>query len=363
MSTFTLSRLIIKVKVNLNKKKVVVGISGGVDSAMCLKILLAQGFDVVAVYVKMCRYKGGLEKDIRSAKIVAKTLGVKLEIIDAGSLFCKKVVSYYDKQIKKGNTPSPCVLCNPEVKLATLLEYADKVGAFYIATGHYATIKEDKSGIFQLKKAKDKTKDQTYSLCFLTQRHLSRMLLPLGEFNKNNILQMAKRIKGLQYLSRRKESQDFCYLGKVDQISYCKMKFPKNKGEVVDKSGKIIGYHDGIYSFTIGQRRGIGLSGGPYYVISKDAKNNKIIVSTDKRDLLENRIELGEYHPIGPMINNGMTVSVKLRSSQKCGRAKIEIKKQSLVLNFDVPQRAITPGQIAVLYKGNNCLGGGVIKG
>jgi len=350
------------VKAKLNKKKVVVGISGGVDSAMCLKMLLTQGFDVVAVYIKMCRYKGNMTVDIKSAQKVAKTLRVKLDIVDAGSLFCQKVVSYYDRQIRKGNTPSPCVLCNPEVKLATLSEYADKIGAFYIATGHYATIKKDKSGCFRLEKAKDKTKDQTYSLCFLTQKLLSRMILPLGNISKKEIIKMAQNTKGLESLSQRRQSQDFCYLREVDQLSYCKKRFPQNEGEIVDKLGKVIGYHNGIYPFTIGQRRGIGLSGGPYYVIRKDTKNNKIIVSKNEKDLYEKEVILKPYNLIDTKITDGIEVSAKLRSTQKLTSARLYKKDNSLILKFNRIERAVTAGQVAVFYKSNICLGGGIIN-
>jgi len=346
---------------NLNKQKVVAGISGGVDSAMCLKLLSEQGFDVTAVYIKMCRYKGNMNDDIKSARKVAKALGVKFDIIDAGYLFYKKIVSYYDRQIKMGNTPSPCVLCNPEVKIETLLEYADSAGAYYIATGHYARIRK-KDSLFIMQKAVDKTRDQTYSLCFLSPKFLSRMILPLGEISKKEVMKMAQEIKDLAFLSQRRPSQDFCYLGEVDQISYCKKRFPQNKGEIVDKSGRIIGYHNGIYSFTIGQRKGIGLSGGPYYVINKDAEKNQIIVSKNSHDLYKKKVILKPFNIIGTDITQGMNVMAKLRSTQKLTAAQLYKKDDSLILKFNVNQRAVTAGQVAVFYNDGICLGGGIIS-
>ena len=344
----------------LNKKKVVIGISGGADSAVCLKLLLERGFEAIAVYIKMARYAGDTEDDISSARKVAKLFKARFEVLDARDLFCDKIVSYYDKQIKAGKTPSPCVFCNPKVKIATLSKYADKVGAYYVATGHYARIEKHGDLLF-LKKAKDRSKDQTYSLCFLSQKQLARLITPLGNFIKKDILKTLQNTKGLEYLSSKKQSQDFCYLGNLDQGQYCSRRFLPSKGGVVGNKGEMVGFHNGIYRFTIGQRKGIGLPGGPYYVTGKDAKKNRIIISSDERDLLKNRISVSPYNIIGPKLTDGMMVSAKLRSSQKLSKAKIELKQKSLILNFEKPQRAITPGQVAVFYKGEVCLGGGVI--
>ena len=348
-------------KSNLSKKKVVVGISGGVDSAMCLDAFCAQGFDVTAIYIKMCRYAGDLKSDIESARSVAKTLGVKLQIIDAKELFCKKVVSYYDNQIKTGNTPSPCVFCNPEVKFATLLDYANKVGAYYVATGHYAQVIE-KGGLFFLKQAVDKSKDQTYSLSFLDQGYLSRMILPLGTLKKSEVLQMPKKISGLEYLSGRKQSQDFCYLGQTPQEQYCLKAFPATKGEIVDRSGKILGYHNGIYKYTIGQRKGIRLPGGPYFVVEKDTKGNKIVVSKDERDLYKSEVILKPYNLVRGRVGGVVDVLAKIRSTQELAPARLSQDGSALVLRFDKSQRAITPGQVAVFYEGDICVGAGVIS-
>ena len=344
-----------------NKKKVVVGISGGVDSAVCLKLLLEQGFKVVAVFIKMARYTGSMSSDLISAQKVAKSLKVDFHVLDAEGLFCDRVVSYYNKQLKVGKTPTPCVFCNPKVKFTALLKYADQIGAYYVSTGHYARI-EKMGDLFLLKKAKDRSKDQTYALCFLSQKQLSRLIFPLGKFTKDDIYKISRKIKGLEHLLSRKQSQDFCYLGGLDQARYCSKIFPSSKGEIIDKTGNIAGYHNGIYQFTVGQRKGIGLPQGPYYVVSKDAKNNQIMISNDEKDLFKRKIKLYPYNIIGPALTDDMTVLAKLRSAQKLNRAKIELGQDSLILNFEKPQRAVTPGQVAVFYKGEICLGGGVIN-
>lgn len=349
-------------KANLNKKKVVVGISGGVDSAMCLNALRAQGFDVTAVYIKMCRYEGDLKNDIESARSVAKAFGVKLQIVDAKELFCKKVVSYYDNQIKIGNTPTPCVFCNPEVKFAALLDCADRIGAYYIATGHYAQIVE-RDGLFFLKQAVDRLKDQTYSLSFLGQRYLSRMILPLGTLKKSEVLKMPKEISGLEYLSGRKQSQDFCYLGPISQERYCMKQFSASEGDIVNIDGEALGRHDGIYKYTIGQRRGVKLPGGPYFVVEKDMDNNRVVVSKDERDLYKGEVTLKPYNLVCKELSGEVGVMAKIRSTQELAPARLSQNGGALLLRFNKSQRAITPGQVAVFYKDGICLGAGVISG
>lgn len=345
----------------LSKNKVVVGISGGVDSAICLDLLLKQGLDAKAVYIEMARYHGNVSDDIKSARKVADLFGVDFEVLDARELFLGKVVSYFNKELKAGRTPSPCVLCNPEVKIAVLLKHADSIGAYYVATGHYARIKQT-DDFFLLRKAKDRLKDQTYSLCFLSQKHLSRMLLPLGEFTKAEVYRKLGEIKGAKHLVDRKQSQDFCYLGGIGQSRYCIENFPYAKGNIVDKTGRILGYHNGMHQFTIGQRKGIKLSQGPYYVIAKDIKNNKVIVSKNERDLLKKEVKLFPYNIVDGVAPKRMVVSAKLRSSQKLKRAILKKNGKYLILSFYNAQRAITPGQIAVFYKDEICLGGGVIN-
>ncbi len=346
----------------LDNQKVVVGISGGVDSAVCLKILKSKGLKVYPVYLKMCRFSGTIESSLSSAKKVARASDAKLDVIDVGKEFKDRIINYYNEEIKKGNTPSPCVLCNPEVKIKTLISYADRIGAKYIATGHYARVIKSGSS-YSLKVAKDKRKDQTYSLCFLSQSQISRLMLPLGNLTKNQVYKIASRIKDLEYLQEIKQSQDFCYLGNTDPIEYSKVAFPKRKGKIIDIKGTILGSHDGIYQFTIGQRKGIGLPGGPYYIISKNVKTNDVVVSNRLEDLLESKVILYPYHFIGKKLKDGETVDVKLRSSQKTHKAKINYKnKNIIVLNFKMPQKAVTPGQIAVMYNRDICLGGGVIS-
>lgn len=345
----------------LSKNKVVVGISGGVDSAICLDLLLKQGLDAKAVYIEMARCRGSVSGDIRSARKVANLFGVDFEVLDAKELFLDKVVSYFNKELKAGRTPSPCVLCNPEVKIAVLLKHADSIGAYYVATGHYARIKQA-GDFFLLRRAKDCLKDQTYSLCFLSQKHLSRMLLPLGEFTKDEVYRKSGEIKGTKHLVDRKQSQDFCYLGSIGQNRYCTENLPYAKGNIVDKTGRILGYHNGMHQFTIGQRKGIKLPQGPYYVIAKDIKNNEAIVSKDESDLLKKEVKLYPYNVISGVVPKRMVVSAKLRSSQKLQRAILKKNGKYLTLSFYNAQRAVTPGQIAVFYKDETCLGGGVIN-
>lgn len=335
--------------------KVVVAMSGGVDSSVAAAILknglsaLGGGYDVVGVFLLMHK-----DSDPHDAKITAKKLGIDFKVLDVRKEFKKWVIDYTLKEYKSGNTPNPCVECNKHIKFRFLLEEMMKLNAHYISTGHYARVNKGK-----LFKGKDKKKDQSYFLWQLTQKQLSKVLFPLGDYTKEQVRGLAREFKLPVF--NKKESQDICFTVPrhgPDSIG-------TKAGPIITINNKKLGHHKGLSFYTIGQRKNIGISGGPYYVVRKDYKKNALIVSQSQKDLMQKEMIVKNINFINGKSYSGKC-KVKIRSMvyppaqaeilRRCGRAKMT------KIIFKKPQRAITPGQSAVFYKGNELLGGGVIK-
>jgi len=345
-------------------KKVIVAMSGGVDSSVIAAILQKNGYDVVGVFMRMHE-----KSNPGDARTVAQKLKIPFMVLDVRKEFKKRVIDYFIKEYKRGNTPNPCVECNPQIKFKFLVDLATKMKADYVATGHYAKVKNGKLFI-----AKDIKKDQTYFLWQLNQKQLSKIIFPLGDYIKEEVRGLAKKWK--LPVAEKKDSQEICFID-TNINEFLRKRIKTNKGPIITKDGKKIGEHKGLIFYTIGQRKGIEIGGtGPYYVIKKDFNKNTLIVSNSQKDLLQKEMMVKNLNWLSGKSFNGKC-KVKIRSMAAMVPAKImkhvtrNMKQKNYRIIFDKPQRAITPGQSAVFYlpavasakegKGNELLGGGVI--
>jgi tRNA-specific 2-thiouridylase len=325
-------------------KKVVLAMSGGVDSGMAASILKDRGYDVIGVFMR-------LNNDLsEKARRIAKILNIDFEIIDLRKDFKKIIIKHFLEELKKGNTPNPCVTCNELIKFKLFIEKTKKFKPDFIATGHYAKIKNNR--IF---KPKDKSKDQTYFLWKV--KNFNKIMFPLGDSIKKDLINQAKK-KDFPVFPY-KDSQEVCFIGKDIEI-FLKKNFKNKKGKILNEKGEVLGSHNGLFYYTIGQRKGIGFSGGPYYVIKKDLRNNILIVSKNKKLLFQKTIKLKNLNWINKQ-KLPLKIKAKIRYGQKESEGILFKKGKNIILEFNKPQKAITPGQSAVFYKNNELIGGGII--
>ena len=354
-------------------KTVYVGLSGGVDSSVSAALLKEQGYKVVGVYMKNwtknlpgfdCPWK----EDFQDAKRVAVQLGIDFKVFDFETQYKQKVVDYMIAEYKAGRTPNPDIMCNQEIKFKLFLQTALEDGADLVATGHYARAKDS-----QLLTAKDSNKDQTYFLYRVTTDALQKTLFPLGDYTKPEVRALAQKY-GLITASK-KESMGICFVGKVGIREFLQHELGKQKqGDIIDQNNKKIGRHDGAIFYTIGQRRGLDVGGGlPYYVVGKDMHKNEVYVTTllDDNRLWNNRLRLTDVHWINqpPGDNTQVQVRTRHRAPKAMGTLHIVSKKDDNT-RYSVPMveielgekiRALTPGQSAVIYSGEQVLGGGIL--
>ena len=366
--------------------------SGGVDSSVAAALLKKQGYFVIGVFMKL----SGLNKEAEMrARRVAKILKIPFFVLDARKEFKKKVVDNFLREYKQGNTPNPCVVCNKEIKFGFLIKKALSLGADFVATGHYVRLRPGDPNLRMtsecseysdnsdadsdysdriLLKAKDKEKDQSYFLWQLNQKQLKHILFPIGEYTKPEVRKLAKKFK--LPTAGTPESQEVCFVRGLT-ADFLKKYLKTKPGNIVDKnlpaqaSNKILGKHQGLWFYTIGQRKGIGLSGGPYYVIAKDFKNNNLIVSKNKKDLLQKELIAKNINWISgkkPKLPIKARVKIRYRTNlanATLNRSYTTILERSKIrvyrVVFDRPQRAVTPGQSVVFYLGRKLLGGGII--
>lgn len=344
-------------KKNIKKnKKIAVAMSGGLDSSITATLLKKEGFLVAGVFMKLWPHHNS--EDEKRAEIIADILEIPFHTIDLKNEFKKKIVNNFIKDYQEGKTPNPCVNCNKMIKLGILLDKVLAMGFDFMATGHYARKIETKNS-FELLKGLDKKKDQSYFLWKLNQGQLQHLLFPLGNYTKDKVRKMAENYS-LPLLGI-KESMEVCFI-KNSVKDFLKEYLGENPGDIVNKKGDIMGRHLGLWFYTIGQRKRIGLSGGPYFVIKKDYKNNLLIISKDKKDLKQNYLKIKDVNwisgkaPIFPIKAN-----IQIRYRGKEVPVIIHNNGNFLTINFNKPQLSIAPGQSAVLYKKEKLLGGGVI--
>lgn len=354
------------------KGKIAVLMSGGIDSSFSAYHLRKQGYDVFGV--TFINFNKKLqERDTNRAKKIAREIEIPHFVFDIRKEFKERIINRFIEDYKKGITPNPCPFCNREIKFGLILEKTIKLGAKYIATGHYVRKKEINKGKqkeFLLFKAKDKNKDQSYFLWQLTQKELKNILFPLGDFTKKEVFNEIKKSKIGKFFGEKDyhESQDICFLNKKSLKEFLEQKIGKKPGPILDKRGKKIGEHKGIYFFTIGQRTGLRISAKspnqePFYVIKINKEKNALIVGKED-DLYQKHLFVKNINWLISPSSVLSDFSVKIRYLHKPARARITMydkKKRQAGLEFKIPQRAITPGQHAVFYKRDMLLGGGVI--
>ena len=345
--------------VNKKNKKVIIAMSGGVDSSVVAALLKRAGFEVVGVFMRMVdspRFREGEKK----AKKVARVLDIPFLVFDLKKEFKKRIISSFLKEYKAGFTPNLCVVCNKEIKFGLLVKRALRLKPDFVATGHYAQIQKREEK-FHLLKGKDKEKDQSYFLWQLNQKQLKRILFPLGGYTKAQVKKIAKKLKLPTF--NTPESQEVCFIQNTLNDFLRKNLEPK-KGKIVDLQRKILGQHYGLWFYTIGQRKGIRLPGGPYYVLAKDLKRNLLIVTKKEKDLYKKELVFKKVNWISskkPHLPLKVQAKIRYRSNPASATIINKGKLKVYCLKFKVAQRAVTPGQSAVFYQGQELLGGGII--
>lgn len=356
----------------MQKEKVLVAMSGGVDSAVSALILQENGYDCVGATMKLTPPAATAfqstksccnPEELQQARAIADRLGIFHHVIDLSKDFCKHVVDYFVQTYLCGATPNPCVVCNQTMKFGKLLQVAADMGCDKLATGHYAQIEKNAGGRMLLKTARDPSKDQTYVLWTLTQEQLAHTVFPLGELLKSQVRELALS-HGFEN-AQKKDSQDVCFVPDGDYVAfierYTQKKYPK--GLFLDINGNTLGEHQGMIRYTIGQRKGLGIAfGEPTYVCSKDARQNTVTLGKNE-DLFERDLTASKINLIAlPTLDRPMRVQAKIRYRAAAADAWVEqLDKDRVRVRFDEPQRAISPGQSLVLYDGSIVLGGGII--
>ncbi len=362
-------------------KKIIVAMSGGLDSSVAAALLKGAGFDLVGVFMRL--FSGSPRFSEKRAKKVADILGIPFQVWDLKKEFKKRVIDYFLKEYKAGRTPNPCVVCNKEIKFGLLLEKALALKADFIATGHYArkqaTSNKKQETSYKLLRAKDKNKDQSYFLWQLNQKQLKHILFPIGDYSKKQVRDLAKKYD-LPVLDIP-ESQEICFIQTTINDFLARYLKPK-PGPVVKQAlygvKKIIGQHQGLHFYTIGQRKGIELASGPtfarlqrasadkpWYVLDKDVKRNILIITQNEKDLMKKELIAENVNWISnkaPKLPLKIKIKIRYKSLLASALIMEKIGEKTYKVSLTKNQRAITPGQSVVFYQGKKLLGGGIIK-
>mgnify|MGYP001584935228 CR=1 FL=1 len=363
----------------MSKKRVVVGMSGGVDSSVTALLLKQQGYEVVGLFMRNWDYGVTGSQcpnriEFEDAKKVGKLLGIEVKGIDFVEEYRTKVFDVFLEGLKKGLTPNPDILCNREIKFNVFLNEAKKMGADMIATGHYAKIAKYNDH-YVLDTPKDSSKDQTYFLHALSSEQISHAIFPLADLTKKEVREIAT--KHNLPVSDKKDSTGICFIGKQKFDEFITQHLKAIPGDFVDESGKVIGKHKGLICYTLGQRKGIGIGGlketegannthNPWYVAKKDITNNTLTIVQDSNHplLMNQNVEASHMHWVleeAPKVGDKLMGQVRYRQ-QKQACTVTQATKDKVIVKFDKPQRAVTLGQSLVLYDGDYCLGGGFIS-
>ncbi len=362
----------------MSKPKVIIGLSGGVDSSVGVIKLLEQGYDVEAIFMRnwdsavnndilgnpdLMEDVCPQEKDYKDAMEVANKLGIKLHRIDFIEEYWNEVFTYFLNEYKKHRTPNPDILCNKEIKFKAFLKKAEEMGADYIAMGHYARVIHNGDQHFLLRGI-DSNKDQTYFLCQLSKEQISKALFPIGDLEKKEVRKIAEEY-GLS-VAKKKDSTGICFIGERNFKDFLKNYLPAQPGKMVTSTGEVVGNHDGLMYYTIGQRHGLGI-GGPgeaWFVIGKNPDKNELVVGQgDEQELLyANRCIIRGINIINAPLQNTETLSAKFRYRAPDVKVSINyINDDTIEVITSEPVKAMTPGQACVFYDGEYCLGGGTI--
>ncbi len=361
---------------------VVVAMSGGVDSSTAAALLVERGYNVIGLMMRLWAEEVSAEQAgwqinaeqhlasnrccspeaVADARGVCQTLGIPFYLLNFEADFKTNVVDFFIEGYARGITPNPCLQCNRLVKFGTLLDKARALGADYLATGHYARLRE-RNGKFELLRGVDPHKDQSYALALLTQAQLSHVMFPLGEFTKIQVREMARRFD--LRVSEKPESQDLCFIADGDYRHFLRRHVPGAfvPGEIVDTRGKVLGRHTGLANYTIGQRKGLPAIGEPLYVLELNRARNQVIVGRanelGKRELIAQSVNWIAGEP--PPGESRVTAKIRYRATEAWATVAALDETRARVL-FDEPLRDITPGQAVVFYEGERCLGGGLIQ-
>ena len=351
-----------------SKIKVVVGISGGVDSSVAALLLKQQGYDVVGIFMKnwdetdddgVCT----AEEDYKDAVAVANEIGIDYYSINFEKEYYDRVFTYFLDEYKKGRTPNPDIMCNKEIKFKAFLDFAMKLGADYVATGHYARIERCDDGV-KLLRGLDNNKDQTYFLSQLTQDQIKNVMFPVGELQKKEVREIAKKYN--LATADKKDSTGICFIGERNFNEFLSHYLPAKQGNIVDVDGNIMGKHNGLMYHTIGQRRGLGIGGdgAAWFVCGKNLEKNELIVcqGEDNPLLYSNKLYASQFETsLNHLDRNEFDCTAKFRYRQQDINAHVKVLDDDHVeVTYD-PTKAVTPGQAAVFYMGEVCIGSAII--
>lgn len=356
----------------MNKPKVLLGMSGGVDSSVSAVLLLEQGYEVVGAFMKNwsdgdageeCSWRS----ERRDAMRVAAQLGIELHTFDFEEEYRQNVYEYMIREYEVGRTPNPDVLCNKYMKFGFLMREAKELGCDFVATGHYARTQRDGDGTTHLLAGVDQNKDQSYFLCQLNQDQLNKALFPIGELEKSEVREIAK--KHDLVVADKKDSQGICFVGKVEMVDFLRERIPEKTGNIITTSGEVIGQHKGHQYYTIGQRTGLGIGGGtPYYIVERRPETNEIVVAVGDEDsaLFASKLSAADIsETISGNIENyiGKRLYARIRYRQPLQECILDsMDNGTLSVSFTKKQRAVAPGQFIAFYDGDELIGSAVIQ-